>query len=146
MPGRRCDGRARQVVARAGRYLHVYEGAACLISSGEKLREFVHIVAAHDARITAGGGDAGKVGAGADRRLRASRIVGFVVEHQVREVRRVVGADGGKIAHAHERGAIAVHHQHAQIGARERQAETQGRRAAHRADHVEMLGPVGQGV
>ena len=66
-----------------------------------------------------------------------------VVEQDVDQVRRCVGADGGEGAELHQRRAVAVQHHHRPRGV-EGDAEPHAARPTHGADLVEMLRPVGE--
>ena len=74
-----------------------------------------------------------------DGRLAAGRVVRLVVEEHVDEVRRALVAERRERAQAHEERAVAVEDDDAAIGTRPREAEAEARRAAHRADHVELV-------
>ena len=72
-----------------------------------------------------------------DGGLAAGRGVRRVVEADVQQVARRRRRDGGERAHVHQHVAVAVEDDHAAIGLRQRDAETDRRRQAHGADHVE---------
>ena len=72
-----------------------------------------------------------------DGRLAAGGRVRRVVEADVQQVRGARGRDRGERAQVHQHVAVAVEHDDAAIGTRQRDAEADRRGQPHRADHVE---------
>ncbi len=70
--------------------------------------------------------------------LAAGFAVGLVVQHHDREIARLLLADGGQAAHAHQHLAVAGDHDDRQFRLRQRQAETDHDRAAHGAPQIEI--------
>ena len=71
-------------------------------------------------------------------RLHAGLAVVRVVEHDDGEIFRLLDADGGEAAHAHQHVAIAGQHGDAAIGLRQSEPEADHRGAAHRAPQIEV--------
>src|SRR5438046_322545 len=80
------------------------------------------------------------------RRLIAGGPVHLVVEDAMDEVPRGQRSDVGEGPEAHQHVAVPVEDDRAPVGTAQRDAEADGTREAHRADHVEVLGPVGDGA
>src|SRR5258708_6886340 len=96
------------------------------------------------ATIAAGERHGGEIDMRRDRGLAAGRIVDLVVEQEMDEVARRIGADRRQRAELHQSGAVAVDDDDLALRV-EGDAEPHAARAPHRADLVEMLLAVGQG-
>ncbi len=77
-------------------------------------------------------------------RLIARGAVDPVVEHAVDQVRRLASPDLGEDAQVHQQISVAVEDDGAVTWPGQREAESDGGRHAHRADHVEVLRPVAE--
>ena len=64
--------------------------------------------------------------------------IALVVEHNDREVGRLLQADGRETPHAHQHLAVAGDHDHRQFRLRQREAEPDHDRAAHGAPQIEI--------
>ena len=89
------------------------------------------------------GGHAGQVGPGGRRRGEAAhRKQALVVEDDVQEVPGPVPRQRAQPAEIHEHGAVAVEHDDLHFRPRQRDAEPERGRQAHRVLEVEEVGPV----
>ncbi len=104
------------------------------------------VVAVGRARIAARGRDAGERDGRRDRRLSAGRLVLPVVEQHVLQVRRTVAADRRERAEPHQRGAVAIDRDDVEVRPREREAERERRRASHRADEIQLVRAIVDGI
>ncbi len=82
-------------------------------------------------------------GDGIDARLRRARLhaglaVMRIVEDDNREILRLLDADRGEAAQAHEEVAVAGDHGDAAVGPRQRKSKPDHRGAAHRAPQIEI--------
>ena len=75
-------------------------------------------------------------------RLIAGCAVHLVIEHDVRQIFGVQGSDRRQCAHPHEDVPVPVEHHNPLIGLRQSQPQSDGRRHAHRPDHVKRARPV----
>ena len=75
-------------------------------------------------------------------RLTAGRRVFLVVHHDDDEVRRLQETDGGQRPEVHQQRAVAVEHEHANVGPRERDTQAHRRGKAHAAPRIEILWPI----
>ncbi len=73
-------------------------------------------------------------------RLHAGLAEMAVVEHRDREIAGLLGRDGQQAADPHQLLAVAGDHQHRALRLRQREAEPNHRRAAHRAPQIEIAG------
>ena len=92
-----------------------------------------------DVRKSAGLRGGGEIDAGGGMaRLHAGGAVVPVVEHDDREIFRLLDPDGGEAAHSHQHVAVAGDHRHAAVRPRQRKAQAHHRGRAHRAPEIEI--------
>src|SRR5215813_304007 len=88
------------------------------------------------------GGEGRKADSPRRRLLTSGRIMRFVVENDVKEIRRLIQANCGEPAQLHQGGAISIDNDNWLPGECVRHTETNRGRSAHSADDVEMVGAV----
>jgi hypothetical protein len=120
------------------------EGAFLRLSAPGKIGERRLVGDVDRRRDTTGVRDADQIdGAVGVARLHPGLGVASVVEDRDRQIGRRLDADRRQRAKAHQRVAVAGHHQHRPIGPRDREAKPDHRRAAHRAPQIEIALVIG---
>ena len=111
---------------------------------GQGLGQSGERVAGGGATIAAGDRHAGEIHVRRDGGLATGGIVNPIVEQDVDQILRPLGADGAERAQLHQRGAVAIENDHRPRHV-QGHAEPHGAGTAHGADLIEMLGPVAEG-
>jgi len=92
--------------------------------------------------VVSRGGDGREADDLRSRLLASRRVVRFVVQNDVKEIRRLIKTNRGERAELHQGSTISIDNDNWLPGERVRHTETNRRRSAHSANDVEMAGAI----